>query len=197
VRVVVRRSAVKMWLLAIGAIPLLVISIDVLTQRRITKWLQGLIFPRPEDLQIYEPRDVIWAWGLVLFAGILILWGLKELFVPTSVVECRDAGLAVKLRGPLRGEDLIPWANVADLAGGEIEDEGDVLPVLQIKLLGRGDLPEHPWGARWVDARVLGILAQDWQETPEEVAGKVSDYAVDVARREAKGRTRRIWDPSS
>ncbi len=192
---VVQRSAVKMWLLALGAIPFLVISIDVLTNRRITNRLRELIF-RPEDTQIYEPRDVIWAWAMLLFAGILILWGLKELFLPTKVIECRDEGLAIKLRGPLRAHDVIPWSDIADLAGGEIEDEGDVLPMLHVKLLGRLDLPDHPWGARWVDTRVLGVLAQDWSAAPDAVARQISDYAVEVARREAKARTTRIWDPS-
>ena len=62
---VVRRSAVRMWLLAIGAIPLLVIAVDVLYDRDLTKWLSDRMFPNPADLQIYEPRDVIWAWAMM------------------------------------------------------------------------------------------------------------------------------------
>lgn len=194
-KVVVRRSAFKMWLLAIGAIPLLVISIDVLVNRRIANWLRELVF-QPEDTQIYESRDVIWAWVMLLFAGVLILWGLKELFLPTKVIECREKGLAVKVRGPLRSHDVIPWSNIVDLTAGDIEDEGDVLPLLSIELIGRLDLPDHPWGARWVENRVLGVLAQDWSEGPEEVARRVSDYAVAATRREARARTASIWRPS-
>jgi hypothetical protein len=67
--VVVRRSAIKMWLMAMGGIPLLIISLDVLTERRITRWLTDMIF-LPEDVQIYEPRDVIFAWVMFLFATI-------------------------------------------------------------------------------------------------------------------------------
>ena len=195
-KVVVRRSAIKMWLLAIGAIPLLVISIDVLVNRRIADWLRELVF-LPEDTQIYESRDVIWAWAMLLFAGILIFWGLKELFLPTKVIECRDKGLAVKVRGPLRPHDVIPWGNIVDLTAGEIEDEGDLLPLLSIQLINRLDLPDHPWGARWVENRVLGVLAQDWSQSPEEVAQQVSDYAVDAVRREARTRAASIWRPSS
>ncbi|HET7846794.1 MAG TPA: hypothetical protein VFL72_04820, partial [Acidimicrobiia bacterium] len=112
--VVVQRSAIRMWLMAIGAIPLLVIAIDVLTNRRITNWLREMLFT-PEGTQIYEPRDVIYAWALMLFAAFLVIWGLKELFVPTRVIECRDEGLALKLRGPFRGHDVIPWARVVDV----------------------------------------------------------------------------------
>jgi hypothetical protein len=193
VKVVVQRSAVKMWLLAVGSIPLLVISLDVLTSRRITNWLRELVF-RPEDTQIYEPRDVIWAWALLLFSGFLVLWGLKELFRPTKIIEARDQGISVRLRGPFRKPDLIPWGNIVDIEPGEINDEGDVLLLLRVKLLTRGDLPEHPWGARWVETRVLGLLAQDWSTPPAQVAEQLGEYAVDAARREARARTARIWE---
>lgn len=194
-KVVVQRSAVKMWLLAIGGIPLLVIAVDVLTNRRITNWLRELIF-NPSDTQIYEPRDVIWAWAMLFFSSFLVLWGLKELFVPTKVIQGRDQGLAVRLRGPLHKSDLIPWGNVVDISAGEIMDEGDILLLLRIKLLTRGDLPEHPWGARWVEPRVLGVLAEDWAMAPARVADQLADYAVDAARREARASTARLWSPS-
>jgi hypothetical protein len=194
-RVVVQRSAVKMWLLAIGSIPLLVISVDVLTNRRITNWLREMVF-NPNDTQIYEPRDVIWAWAMLLFSGFLILWGLKELFMPTKVIEARSEGLAVRLRGPLAKADIIPWENVIDIRPGEIVDEGDVLILLEISLLTRGDLPDHPWGARWVETRVLGMLAQDWATPPAKVAEQIAEFAAGVARHEAKARTARIWNPS-
>lgn len=194
-RVVVQRSAVRMWLLAIGSIPLLVISVDVLTNRRITNWLREMVF-NPNDTQIYEPRDVIWAWAMLLFSGFLILWGLKELFVPTRVIEARSEGLAVRLRGPLAKADIIPWENVIDIRPGEIMDEGDVLILLEISLLTRGDLPDHPWGARWVETRVLGMLAQDWATPPAKVAEQIAEFAAGVARHEAKARTARIWNPS-
>ncbi len=193
--VTVRRSAVRMWLLAIGGIPLLVIAIDVLTNRRITNWLREMIF-NPNETQIYEPRDVIWAWALLLFAGFLVLWGLKELFMPTKVIEASDDGLAVRLRGPLRGPDLIPWDDVVDVEAGEIEDEGDILLLLEIELSTRGDLPPHPWGARWVRERTLGILAEDWSQSPASVADSLGRLAVDSARRQARQGTARIWEPS-
>jgi hypothetical protein len=193
--VVVQRSAMKMWLLAIGGIPILVIAVDVLTNRRITNWLREIVF-NPDDTQIYEPRDVIWAWAMLLFAGLLVVWGLKELFVPTKVIEGRDEGLAVRLRGPFVKADVIPWGNVVDVKAGEIMDEGDVLILLRIKLVTRGDLPEHPWGARWVETRVLGVLAQDWSTPPAKVADQLTKFAVEAARRNATARTARLWDSS-
>jgi hypothetical protein len=88
----------------------------------------------------------------------------------------------------LRSPDLIPWENVVEIEPGEITDEGDALLLLRIKLLTRGDLPDHPWGARWLESRVLGILAEDWSMPPAKAADRLAEYAVDVARREASAR---------
>jgi hypothetical protein len=125
-----------------------------------------------------------------------VIWGLKELFVPTRVVECRDEGLALKLRGPFRSHDVISWANLVDVDAGEIEDEGEVLLLLRVKVLDRGSLPAHPWGARWLETRVLGILTQDWAVTPKEAAKLIGDYAVDAARRAERARVSGLWEPS-
>lgn len=189
---VVRRSATRMWLLAMAGVPLLVISLDVLTRRNITNWFRELIF-RPEDTQIYEPRDVIWAWVMALFAVFLVGWGLKELFVPTRVVECRDDGLLLKINGPFKPPTAIAWENIVDVRATEMFDEGERLPLLGVRLLSRQGVPDHPWGARWLDQRELGMLAQDWAKSPDVVATEIGDFAVEATRRNARARTASLW----
>lgn len=190
--VVVRRSALKMWLMAMGGIPLLVISLDVLTQRRITRWLTDLVF-RPDDVQIFEPRDVIYAWVMMLFGAFFVIWGLKELFLPTKVIECHDDGLAVRLGGPHHGPSLILWDNIRDVGGDVIDDEGDDIPLLVVTVFDRDDLPENPWGARWVAERELGIMAQDFDDDPHHVAERIADYAVDAVKRRRRQTTANLW----
>lgn len=193
--VVVRRSALRMWLLAMAGIPLLVISLDVLTQRRITRWLTDIVF-RPEDVQIYEPRDVIFAWAMFLFAAFLVIWGLRELIVPTKVLECRQEGLALKINGPFRQAVVIPWDGIKDVGGADIDDEGQMVPLFVVGVFSRDGLPDNPWGARWVSESELGVLAQDWAEDAQVVAERVADFAVDIARRENRERreaTAKLW----
>lgn len=193
--VVVRRSALKMWLMAMAGIPLLIISLDVLTQRRITRWLTDLIF-RPEDVQIYEPRDVIFAWVMLLFSAFLVLWGLRELFVPTKVVECREDGLALKINGPFRPPSIVEWDNIKDVGGADIEDEGDLVPLFVVGVFDRKGLPDNPWGARWVEDDELGVLAEDWSDDAQHVAERVADYAVAVTTARRQQTTANLWDES-
>ncbi|MEX1043689.1 MAG: hypothetical protein WD020_03535, partial [Acidimicrobiia bacterium] len=66
--VVIRRSAVRMWTLALAGVPFVVLAVDVLTRRRLTDALREILF-RPEDTQLFEPRDVIWAWVMLICGG--------------------------------------------------------------------------------------------------------------------------------
>lgn len=188
----VTRSGWKMWWMAIGSIPLLVIGLDVLTNRRMTNWLREIMF-RPDDTQIYEPRDVIWAWAMVLFAGIIVLWSLKELFAPTKVVSTTPEGLALKLLGPFRPPTVVPWEQIKDIQGGRIDDEEETIPLLAIEVITRDGLPRHPWGARWLDGRVLGLLAQDWPNDPDEIADQIGEYAVNAVVAENNQHSSPIW----
>ena len=190
--VVVRRSALRMWLMALGGIPLLIISLDVLIERRITGWLTELMF-RPEDIQIFEPRDVIYAWVMFLFGAFFVVWGLKELFAPTKVLECREDGLALRLGGPLREADVIPWDVIKDVGGAQVDDDGEIIPLLVVSVFGRAGLPDNPWGARWVTELELGIMAQDWGVDPQRIAERIADYAVDAAKRRKREDTSRLW----
>ena len=194
--VIVRRSAIRMWLMAIGGIPLLLIALDVLTNRRISDWLRGIVFTG-EDTQLFEPRDLVWAWAMAVFALFLVGWGLKELFAPTKVVHCRPEGLALSITGPRRSMVVIPWSQIIDVSGREIEDEGAMVPMLVVEVRSTKELPTNPWGARWISDNELGVLAEDWPEPPEPVASRIGDYAVELARRERRERRAqgsRVWE---
>lgn len=190
---VVRRSGLRMWLMAMGGIPLLVIALDVLTARRITNWLRELIF-RPQDTQIYESRDVIFAWVMLAFGALFVLWGLKELFLPTKVVEARDQGLALRLNGPFRPSVVIGWESISDVSAGEADDEGTDVPLLLVDLAATDGVPDDPWGARWMSRNRLGVLAEDWGEKPADVAEAIRDFAVEARQRARTAATAAIWE---
>ncbi|MBW3667382.1 MAG: hypothetical protein KY394_07285 [Actinobacteria bacterium] len=194
--VVVKRSAVRMWLLAIAGIPLLVVSLDILTNRRITNWLRELVFT-PENTQIYEPRDVIWAWAMALFAAFLVLWGLRELFVPTKLIESTDHGIWLRVGGPFRGAALVPWEEMTVIRAGHLEDEDDSrAEVLILAMTDPARIVDNPWGARWIAPGQLAILAEDWGQDATAVAQRLTDHALATAQSRTRERTARLGEES-
>lgn len=174
--VVIRRSAVRMWAMALAGVPLVILGVDVVTRRRLTDALRAVLF-RPEDTQIFEPRDVIWAWVMLGCGLLLVGFGLKELMFPTTVVEANALGVRVKLSGPFRAPTAIPWSQVEDLGSGSVADEGDRLPVVWLRLADPDLIPDQPWGARWIDDNTVAILASDWDRSAVRAADDIARLA--------------------
>jgi hypothetical protein len=184
--VVIRRSAFRMWTFALMGIPLVVLAVDVVTRRRMTNALREILF-RPESTQIFEPRDVIWAWVMLLCGVILVGFGLKELMFPTTVVEANSLGLRVKVSGPLRPSTVLPWDAVDDLGSGSVADEGDRLPVMWIRLFKPDLLPVQPWGARWIDERTIALLTADWDRSAVKAAEEITRVAMAAVSSKSPG----------
>ncbi|MGA7272735.1 MAG: hypothetical protein WB239_16810, partial [Acidimicrobiia bacterium] len=96
----VGRSTLRTWLISLAGIPAIVVGIDFVSRQRIVAWLTDRIFT--SDPQTLEPRDYIWAWALIVVGGAVVLWGLKELFMPAPVLTTDDTGLHVRMGGPFR-----------------------------------------------------------------------------------------------
>ena len=170
--VVVRRSAVKMWLLAILAVPFVLYGADVLLRQRFVGRVLQLIHPNGEIPGV-ETRDIIWAWVFVLVGGAIALWALKELTLPRKLIEADDTALALRLGGPLSPPVVIPWAEVDEVRAARASDDGDVFPVLVVAFrdgAGVAGLPRTPWGARWIDRGRLAIAAREWDGPAARVA---------------------------
>jgi hypothetical protein len=181
-KLVVRRSALRMWLLAVAGVPLTVLGIDVLYQRRVINFFSELVFT--SDPQLVEPRDRIWAVAMLLVGLSFSVWGLKELIAPRSVLEADFNGLRLRLRGPFRPGDRVPWDQVEDVDAEVLDDEGDRVSVLLVEVKQPEKLPVHPYGARWLDKWTLAILAADWDRSPRYVADAITELALTAARLE-------------
>lgn len=178
---VVRRSAWRMWTLAIAGVPLVVVAVDILTQRKLTDWLRELLF-RPDDTQIFEPRDHIWAWTMLVVGLILTGWGLKELVFPTTVLRADANGLSLRIAGPTRPAVFLAWDEIDDVGEAMVDDEGTAVSVLWVKVRDPSVLPSEPWGARLVAADTLALLASDWEREPGPLAEELADIALSSVR---------------
>lgn len=174
--VVVRRSAWRMWAVAVFSIPLLVAGLDLLTRRRLTDYLRAVLF-NPEDTQLPEPRDSVWAVVFVMVGLGLALWGMRELIAPTRLLVADSSGLRVRLRGPFRRPVAIAWDAIEDVGSGSVDDEGTAVPVIWLRFTDPSLVPVEPWGARPLDERTLAILASDWDRPHVEVADRIAALA--------------------
>jgi hypothetical protein len=175
-----------MWGIALLGMPLGLLAIDVLTQRRIVNALREALFP-PNDTQLLEARDVLWAWVMLIVGIGMAIWGLKELIVPTSVVTADADGVGLKVTGPFRPAVRIPWREIDDIGSATVDDEGDLLAVLWIRVTNPEGLPEEPWGARWMDDQTIAVLATDWDRPAPKAAHDLTEVALAAARFEAEG----------
>ncbi len=164
--VVVRRSAVRMWLIAVLAVPFVLYGADLLLERRFVTSVLNLIHPDGE-LPAVETRDLAWAWTFVLVGGGIALWALKELVLPRKLIEADEDRLTLRMGGPLAKPARIPWSSIKELAASRAADDGDVFPVLVIEFWPESlpdDLPAAPWGARWVEPTSLAMSAREWDK---------------------------------
>jgi hypothetical protein len=176
----VRRSTLRTWLASLLAIPFIVIGVDVLWNGRIVAWLTERIFP--DDPQLLEARDDIWAWTMIIVGGAVVVWGLKELFAPAPVVYTDDDGVHVRMRGPFRRPSLLPWILLHDIDAGTLEDDGDPIDVLIIEVKDPSLLPPNPWAGRRFDERTVALFSTEWETPADVVAERVAEQAITVAR---------------
>lgn len=177
----VRRSGLKMWLLSLAGIPLLVLGVDVLRSRRIIGFFQQLIWPNGNP-EILEARDYIWAVALVAVGLIVAAYGVAELINPRAVVATGNDGVRLRLGHPLAASTIVPWSALVDVGAEELDDEGDAIPALWLKVAEPELLPAHPWGARWLDRNTIALLAADWERPPGIVADKIAQASLAAHR---------------
>lgn len=154
-------SAWRVWLLALLGVPFLLLGADFFFQQKLIGVFRELIYGT-EELPAFEPRDEIFAALFVVVGTGLILWGLKELVFPKKVLVADGQGVRLSVAGPFRPAVLIPWSVLKDVSYELIDSEGDPRPTILIEVEDRLDLPDHPWGARWVGAGALLVDTGGW-----------------------------------
>lgn len=177
---VVHRSTIRTWLISLAAIPAVVVGVDVLWRQRIIGWVSDFVFE--SDPQTLETRDTIWAWTLVVVGGIVLVWGLKELFFPAPVVLTDDDGVHVRLRGPFQRMTLLPWFALYDIDAGTLEDDEEDVEVLIVEVKEPELLPDNPWSGRRIGDRTVALFSTEWDTRADEVAVTIANQAMTVAR---------------
>ena len=185
-KITVRRSGVRMWLLALAGVPMVVIGVDIMLRRRIFGAISSIVFVG--DPQLVEPRDIIWAGVLLILGSIFIAFGLRELIAPKPVLVADADGLHLLLGHPFSRPVTVPWAEIAGIGAEDLDDDGSVIPVMWVRVSNPSRLPANPWGARWIEADTIAVMGADWEGTPQAVARAVARIAATARQFEAAQR---------
>lgn len=176
---IVRRGALRMWLLAVLGVPFIIYGVDLLIERRLATTITDLIYPgEAVTPPPFETHDAAWAWVFLIAGSVLTLWALKELIAPRRVVHADWQGVALAVGGPFVSAVRLPWSVVGDFSAGMDTDGAGSYPVLRLKVFEPQTLPTNPWGARWDDNGVMSISAKDWDRPPGEVADRLDEMAA-------------------
>ena len=180
--ITVRRSALRMWLVALAGVPLITIGVDVLVRRRLFDAFSSIVFTG--DPQLVEPRDVIWAVVLLILGLSFVGFGLRGLLFSTPVLRADGNGLHLELGHPFARSVSIPWDEVDDIGVEDLNDDGSVIPVMWVRVTNPQRLPANPWGARWIEPDTLAVMAADWEQAPRTVAEAAAEIAVTAPQAE-------------
>ncbi len=164
-RLTVRRSIPKTFLLGLLGLPLLFVALDYIWGffgflDIFGRWSYG-----GGEVEAFEARDDILVALLGLLGLALVLFALKEFVAPRRLLVADDDGIRVHVRGPFRGADGISWYQLKELRA---EDSH-----LLVEVVARGDLPSDPWNARWDDSTTLRLRTTWWDRTPENALGRM------------------------
>ncbi len=175
-QVIMRRSAAKMWLLGLAGIPMLIIAVEYIWRPfgfadKLGEWAY-----RGGDVEAFEIRDDVLIGALALVGALFVIISVKELLAPRKMVVANEAGMRFALSGPLKKPSEASWLQIKDLIVGDDS--------MIVQLHHRGELPDDPWGARWVDASTLEIRASMWERVPEKFINQIADLGLPTAVRE-------------
>lgn len=166
----VRRKPLLPFFVALAGLPLIAIAFDFATGARLLRQIGDVVYA--SDVDPFELRDSFLA-SLFGFVGAgMVVWGLRELVFPQSVVKAEADSLRLAVRGPLGKLTNVPWDELEEIAATTRELDGHVVPALAVTVTRPGELPDHPWNARWV-GHTLVVDADHWDHPLDEVVNEI------------------------
>jgi hypothetical protein len=185
--VVVGRSRLRLWAFAALAIPAIFVSVDLTRTHHFA--------PEPETSSVVvgqtvnedgdtiditeerltdvgrteQRRDSFFAVAL-LVGGIAALgWAVKELSVPVPFLVADDDGLLVRVDGPGHPARRFAWDGIVEVRSALLDDDGEEISVLSIRLLDIEEVPYLPAGAR-AEPPWLHVYADEWDVPAHQIA---------------------------
>lgn len=178
----VYRSAGRTWVVAVLAVPFLMLGIDLVLapklfpqyQRRVD-WLADQM--SLDHITSNGPEE---AWGLVFLivgAGLLI-WSLKELLFPREILGVSEHGVSFAgTMGPAGGRVFVPRAEILEVAPAVLREFDEEAAAVGFRFEYPERFPSNPWGGVLVDG-LLFIRTKGLTVRPGELAAEFATDAI-------------------
>lgn len=169
-KLVVTRSAARTWLLTLAGVPFVLLGSELVFGGRLLALLGSLIYG--SDPPAPEWRDAVWGWAFLVVGGVVVAWGLKELIFPSPVLVADERRLCLAVRGPLRPPACLEWEQVVEVREVVVGEGPERSSAVSVLTNDPSLLPDHPWGARWDDGRLV-LLAGLWSLPASQVVAQI------------------------
>lgn len=167
----VSKSGTRQLLMTAAGLLLLLAALDVVVLHKLSDP------PRTDDDGVITSKgqterrtDLVWG-TLFTVAGVaLVVVGASGMLTGRSIVELDEAGVALRVAGPMSYVE-IPWDDIVSVRSGrDYGDDGRIpLPQLLIEVHDRSGYPDALWGAIW-EENTLRVDADGWDKTADDVA---------------------------
>ena len=187
----VTRSPVRLLTMALVAVPMILLAVDMSVTHR--------YFPAPDTTQVQvgteegesgdtvavfddvltrdgqaqQRREVALALFLFVSGVGLLGWAAKDLLAPKRLIEAGEDGIRLDI--VRRGDPIIeiPWEEVLEIRSGTIVDDAGEAPALLIRVAVAEILPVRPYGAV-VDGDWVKLYSEEWDRSAQDVAATLS-----------------------
>jgi len=172
VNVRVRRKPLFPFFVALAGLPLVAIAFDFFTGARLLNRIGEVVYN--SDVDPFELRDAFLASLFAFMGGTMVLWGLRDLVVPKPILKADPDALRLAVRGPFGRLTNVVWSELEEAKEATREVDGQTLPALALTVSTQGELPDEPWGARWVGGHTLVMDATRWDTTLADVVSELT-----------------------
>lgn len=190
----VGRSPLRIVLLAVLAVPAVLLAVDMAVTHR--------FYPAPETTDVVvgttvnehgetvdviaarlteagrheQNRDRFFAALLGLGGGATLGWALHAAVRPIRYLAADAEGLEVRIGRPSHPMVRIPWGDIDTVRSGLGDDEGSPAQVISLRFVDPMQVPADPVGAV-ADPPWLHVYADDWEVPPHRVAPVLDAHA--------------------
>lgn len=116
-----------------------------------------------------QRRDLFFAVALLVGGLGALGWAAKELVSPAHLLVADEEGLLLRVDGPGRPPRRFPWQGIVEIRSALLDDDGEEIPVLSIRLLDIEDVPYLPAGAR-AEPPWIHVFADEWDVPAHQIA---------------------------